>query len=69
MVCGAALATYMAFFLPVLVQGSSAFEVAVARLHARGADDLEAVAPAVRDILARVRREGDAGVLACVAAF
>ncbi len=69
MVCGAALATYMNPILPVLQQGSSAFEAAVARLHARGADDLEAVAPAVRDILARVRREGDAGVLACIAAF
>jgi histidinol dehydrogenase len=55
--------------LPVLVQGSPEFDAAVDRLRTRGADDLEAVAPAVREILARVRREGDAGVLACIAAF
>ena len=56
-------------FLPLLMEGSSAFEAALGRLESRGADDLEAVAPAVREILARVRREGDAGVLACIAAF
>jgi histidinol dehydrogenase len=55
--------------LPVLVQGSPEFDAAVERLRTRGADDLEAVAPAVREILARVRREGDAGVLACIATF
>ena len=69
MVCGAALAPYMTPSLPVLVQGSSEFEAAIQRLRTRGADDLEAVAPAVREILARVRREGDAGVLACIEAF
>ena len=55
--------------LPVLIQGSPEFDAAIQRLRTRGADDLEAVAPAVREILARVRREGDAGVLACIEAF
>ena len=55
--------------LPVLIQGSPEFEAALQRLRTRGADDLEAVAPAVRAIVARVQREGDAGVLACIAAF
>jgi len=69
MVRGAAFAPYMNPSLPVLVQGSPEFDAAVERLRTRGTDDLEAVAPAVREILARVRREGDAGVLACIAAF
>ncbi len=69
MVRRAAFAPYMNLSLPVLVQGSPEFDAAVERLRTRGADDLEAVAPAVREILARVRREGDAGVLACIAAF
>ena len=69
MVRVAALASYMPPSLPLFLEGTSAFDVAVKRLASRGADDLEAVAPAVRDILARVRTEGDAGVLACIAAF
>jgi histidinol dehydrogenase len=69
MVRVAALAPYMHPTLPLHTEGSSTFDAAVARLASRGADDLEAVAPAVRDILARVRREGDAGVLACIASF
>jgi histidinol dehydrogenase len=55
--------------LPVLIEGSPEFDAAIQRLRTRGADDLEAVAPRVREILARVRREGDAGVLACIQAF
>lgn len=59
----------MSPLLPSLLEGSAAFEAALRRLETRGADDLEAVAPAVRAIIARVQREGDAGVRACIEAF
>jgi histidinol dehydrogenase len=48
--------------LPILAEGSAAFESAVARLSGRGAGDLSAVEPAVREIVSAVRAEGDAAV-------
>ena len=48
--------------LPILIEGSAEFEAAVQRLASRGAGDLEAVAPSVREILAAVRAEGDVAV-------
>jgi histidinol dehydrogenase len=48
--------------LPILVEGSAPFDAALAGLVARGAGDLEAVAPAVREIIAAVRRSGDEAV-------
>ena len=55
--------------LPILADGTAPFEAALARLVARGPGDLEAVAPAVREILAAVRAEGDAAVRRYVERF
>jgi histidinol dehydrogenase len=54
---------------PILADGTPPFEAALAALAARGPGDLEAVAPAVREILAAVRAEGDASVLRFVERF
>jgi histidinol dehydrogenase len=59
----------MALSIPIFTDGTAAFDDAQSRLDARGTSDLEAVAPAVRDIIAEVRRDGDAGVRACIARF
>jgi histidinol dehydrogenase len=55
--------------LPIHLAGSASFDAALSRLAARGGDDLEAVAPAVREILAAVRAEGDAAVRRYVERF
>ena len=55
--------------LPIHTSGSAPFDEALRRLAGRGAGDLEAVAPAVREILAAVRAEGDAAVLRYVEHF
>jgi len=55
--------------LPIHVDGSAGFDAAVARLAGRGAGDLSAVEPAVREILAAVRSEGDAAVRRYVERF
>jgi histidinol dehydrogenase len=55
--------------LPILADGTAPFEAALAALVARGPGDLEAVAPAVRDILAAVRAEGDVAVRRYVERF
>jgi histidinol dehydrogenase len=44
-------------------QDPAAFRAAVDRLRARGTEDFDAVEPVVREILADVRRRGDAAVL------
>src|SRR5580704_12860893 len=59
----------MPSLLPVAHDGSDAFRAALERLAARGAGDLEAVAPAVREILAAVRAEGDVAVRRYVERF
>ncbi len=59
----------MPHLLPILADGSPPFEAALARLAARGPGDLEAVAPAVREVLAAVRAEGDAAVRRYVERF
>jgi histidinol dehydrogenase len=59
----------MSPLLPILADGSPAFEGALHRLVARGGTDLDAVAPAVREILAEVRRDGDAAVARFVERF
>ena len=48
---------------------SADFESALARLSRRGESDLERVEPAVKDILAAVRGQGDAAVLGFVEKF
>ncbi|MFT3768850.1 MAG: histidinol dehydrogenase [Minicystis sp.] len=48
--------------LPIHVEGSAGFDAAVTRLAGRGAGDLSAVTPAVREIVDAVRSEGDAAV-------
>lgn len=55
--------------LPIAVEGSAEFDAGVRRLGARGADDFEAVAPVVREILADVRRAGDNAVRRYVEVF
>jgi histidinol dehydrogenase len=55
--------------LPVLSDGSAPFAAALSALVARGPGDLAAVEPAVREILAAVRAEGDAAVRRCVERF
>jgi histidinol dehydrogenase len=55
--------------LPIVHDGTAAFRDALDRLAARGGGDLEAVAPAVREILAAVRAEGDEAVRRYVARF
>jgi histidinol dehydrogenase len=59
----------MALSIPLFTDGTPDFAAALARLEGRGSSDLEAVTPAVQAIIGRVRREGDAGVRACVQAF
>jgi histidinol dehydrogenase len=48
--------------LPILVDGSAGFDAALLRLAGRGAGDLSAVTPAVREIVDAVRVEGDVAV-------
>jgi histidinol dehydrogenase len=48
--------------LSTFLDGSADFETALARLEARGEADFARVEPAVREILAAVRAEGDAAV-------
>jgi histidinol dehydrogenase len=55
--------------LSIAVDGSPEFEATLRRLESRGATDLEAVAPAVSEILAEVRREGDDAVRRYVERF
>ena len=59
----------MPHLLPILADGTAGFEVALAGLAARGPGDLDAVAPAVREILASVRAEGDAAVRRAIERF
>jgi histidinol dehydrogenase len=59
----------MQHLLPILSDGTAAFDDAVARLGARGPGDLEVVAPSVREILAAVRAEGDVAVRRYVERF
>lgn len=59
----------MPYLLPILVDGTPPFEAALSGLAARGPGDLEAVAPAVREILASVRAEGDAAVRRAIERF
>ena len=59
----------MPSLLPILTDGTPVFSAALAALAARGTVDLEAVAPAVREILAAVRAEGDAAVRRYVERF
>ena len=59
----------MSPLLPVRHDGTADFEVALAGLAARGPGDLDAVAPAVREILAAVRAEGDAAVRRAIQRF
>jgi histidinol dehydrogenase len=58
-----------ALTFPIVVEGSPAFEAALHRIIHRGAEDMEAVTPAVRDIIAEVRRSGAAAVRRYVEAF
>ena len=53
----------------IVEDGTSEFESALARLVSRGADDLAAVEPAVRAIVADVRERGDAAVVEYAARF
>lgn len=55
--------------LPLLVDGTPAFDAALDRLRRRGADDLAAVEPAVREIIAGVRASGDEALRRYVEAF
>src|SRR5262245_45389411 len=55
--------------LPIIVDGTPDFAATVRKLCTRGSDDLESVAPVVREILADVRRGGDQAVLRYVDAF
>ena len=55
--------------LPLYIDGSPEFEAALSALCARGATDLAAVEPAVREILTGVRGGGRAAVLGYVERF
>jgi histidinol dehydrogenase len=55
--------------LSIHAEGAAEFAGVVARLAGRGAGDLAAVEPAVREILAAVRAEGDAAVRRYVERF
>lgn len=55
--------------LPIYTEGSAEFAASMRRLSSRGADDLAAVEPAVRDIIAAVRANGDDAVRAYVERF
>src|SRR4051794_36681379 len=59
----------MPHLLPIFVDGTPAFRTALDRLAARGACDLDAVEPAVREIIAAVRRDGDEAVRGFVKRF
>ena len=59
----------MPHLLPIFADGSGPFEATLAGLSARGPGDLDAVAPAVREILAAVRAEGDVAVRRYVERF
>ncbi len=59
----------MPLLLPILTDGTPQFAAALTVLAARGTGDLDAVAPAVREILAAVRAEGDAAVRRYVERF
>lgn len=55
--------------IPIFIDGSSEFAATMRRLLSRGADDLAAVEPAVRDIIAAVRASGDDAVRSYVERF
>ena len=55
--------------LSIVLDGSPEFEAALLRLSARGAADLDAVAPAVSAILAEVRCGGEGAVRRCIERF
>ena len=55
--------------LPIFTDGSSDFAASMRRLSSRGADDLAAVEPAVRDIIAAVRATGDDAVRSYIERF
>src|SRR5271154_1416367 len=48
--------------LAIALDGTPAFDAALARLESRGESDFARVEPAVREIIAAVRAEGDAAV-------
>jgi histidinol dehydrogenase len=54
---------------PIFTDGSDEFAASMRRLVSRGADDLAAVEPAVRDIIAAVRASGDDAVRSYVERF
>ena len=55
--------------LPLLNDATPAFDMALSKVVRRGALDFEAVAPAVREIIAAVRSDGDQAVLKYVERF
>src|ERR1700680_3830894 len=55
--------------LATFLDGTPDFDKALARLEGRGEADFAKVEPAVREILAAVRAEGDAAVLRYAAKF
>jgi histidinol dehydrogenase len=55
--------------IPILHDGTAAFDAWIRKLVSRGADDLDAVAPAVRAIVDDVRRGGDEAVRQFVERF
>ena len=55
--------------LRAVTHGTDSFDALLARLIRRGESDLDAVEPAVREILAAVRAEGDAGLARYVQRF
>src|SRR3954471_1082225 len=55
--------------LSAVTQGSTEYDALLARLARRGESDLDRVEPAVREILAAVRSEGDAGLKRYVERF
>ncbi len=59
----------MSLTFPSVSAPSEAYSAALKRLERRGDSDLERVEPAVREILADVRRDGDAAVLRFVEKF
>ncbi|MEJ7729486.1 MAG: histidinol dehydrogenase [Polyangiaceae bacterium] len=55
--------------IPIVVEGTPEFDARLASLRSRGSDDLSAVMPAVREIIADVRRNGDEAVRRYVEVF
>jgi len=55
--------------IPVLLDGTPDFDAALARLTSRGAADLDAVTPAVREIIDAVRKDGDQALRAYISKF